>query len=79
MNGLQKINDYQEQHLNAYVNQFQIITVKSQRMMVFFFCFSTKNYFLNLFARIRIETHFPLLSSLFNYFAVVMCIMNNRK
>ena len=78
MNGLKKINDYREKHLNAYMNQFQIITVKSQRMMVFFF-FSTKNYFLNLFARIRIETHFPLVSSLFNYFAVVICIMSNRK
>ena len=58
-----------------------IQVLKSERNMVFFFCFSSKYYLLSLFARIRIETNFHrqahlliFTKSLFNSFAVVFAL-----
>ena len=41
-------------------------------MVVFFFCFTTKNDFLSLFSRVWVQIHFPLKSSVWYPFQILL-------
>ena len=59
----------------CFLDVWETVFIKHWRMMIYSFCFATKNYFLSLFSRVCVKVHFPLIGPVVYYFQILIEIV----